>query len=246
MDKLKALWNVILLAAKPLSKSADIWDLWGIIQTILTSGIWSGSSAIAFLRLHTNELGFGLLIGIPTLLIIIAAVKIQMKINSYESTTIELTYDDTCNMTLSHDNGDGSLILYQYCMVLIKSSGKVPINNVDVILKEIKPDNYGFGRISFRPRNPIDQQGRCTVYPNGIATCYFEIASWDSLSRETRFHFREQYAKTRTYPNLQNTKHDLTLLVTGERDNVAQKNEKHFVLEVDNGGIQIYPIPTSS
>ena len=83
------LLKVILLALKPFSKTADIWDYKDIINLLINAGGWGGGTWMS------NNFGwFNLyhLLIFPAILFFVAAVKMQFKLDSYEKKLPKFEY----------------------------------------------------------------------------------------------------------------------------------------------------------
>jgi hypothetical protein len=92
MATCKAIGKALLLALKPLSKTADIWDIKDIINFLILAAYGGGAKLtqpIFSLEWHIVYLAF-----IPALLLLIAAIKLQKSNDDFQSNMPDITFLD--------------------------------------------------------------------------------------------------------------------------------------------------------
>ena len=231
-----AFFKFLFYSFKPLSRTADVWDIKDIIQaTVLVLG-WGGGGSWT-MTINTG-IATGILAGIPALLFLVTGIKLQMKLMP----KIKLVYEDkepykTVNEPYTHDTGKSipSRVRYRVGLQLLGTKAaelKVTLVKSEPRIPRIPAD--------LRPPPPnMSQSPTFTVYPKDEITDFVQVVSYPWQNEETG---EKEIQVDFQYNSVQiaRGKYIFTLLVQGKD---VPLYKRKFVAEVDNNDkLQFYPV----
>ena len=230
LSTIKFLW----LAVRPISKLETAWDWWQIVNIIPPVAYIIGPRIIEW----SNNMQLAWFAGIPALLLLIAGIKLQMKLMP----KIKLVYEDkepykTVNEPYTHNTGKSipSRVRYKVGLQLLGTKAtelKVTLVKSEPRIPRIPAD--------LRPPPPnMSQSPTFTVYPKDEITDFVQVVSYPWQNEETG---EKEIQVDFQYNSVQiaRGKYIFTLLVQG-KDVPSYKRE--FVAEVDNNDkLQFYPV----
>lgn len=181
---------------------------------------------------------------IPSVFLLIAGLKLQFRVNSYEKQSIELIYDEeACQREEWGYTPQDDPVFQATYMVGTRPTGKITLNDVEVYLTKIEPISTDSDFIQFTPAllNPLDSKGQTpskfSVNPGKTATSFVEVFSWDSMNpNEIGIHFYANYHDgARKIPSsFPRGNYKLTLRAMGRN---IPAYEKVFEIQMDTNDI---------
>ena len=180
-------------------------------------------------------------VGVPILLFLIAGIKLQMKVDRYETSKLDLIFDQskypTCKLQLDDDSG-GIKCRRTIFRLGIISKGKFTIDGVSIKLTDIKPEILTCGPITLQPVRFAqgDFELSFAVNPGEIPTKYIELLYHDSDDGIVTIEHDNDYnhpIRVSLPSQSKNGEYILTLLAQGQD---TTECEKRFKLRLDTTG----------
>ena len=228
MKVLHAAVLVISLAIKPLGKSKDVWGWAEFLQPLVVLAGWGAAAGVGIWQVPWS--GFVILGVVPSLLLLAAAIRLQLQLDSYEAPQLEFVFDParypSCRM--AHPNGR-----VQY-RVGVRPIASRSVEEVRVEVTDVQPPPESWYHALPLVLHPKDAAGSVTFTANPYVENYVDVI--DGLRGESRsilvyyagvFDFQQGLLRLETY--LPPDTHRLRLRATG-RD--VRPCEEDFVVSI--------------
>jgi len=220
----------IIYALRPLSKTADIWNIKDIVQTVIIILGWGGGGWIMTIN---TALAVGILVGIPALLFLIAGIKLQFKVNKYNMRKVELVFDPdlypSCRCSCIRQEG----VVTTIYRVGLRAKGNRTVY-ARVELARFTPQNANFLPQPLTPMDiPIKGEGWVEVNPSGTPNQFINVVEWALERGEIAICYHRDQENQRLWPNMIPVREYMFTLLVQVRDD--SYFEEDFLVNVENG-----------
>lgn len=169
-------------------------------------------------------------IGLPILLLCIAGIKLQRRLDKYETPVLEIVFDDRYCFQMYQ----AEIVLF---LVGIRNNSGVDILEAELVLKEIIPKPLNSIPMPLNPKDAPRNSPSCFSVPRSAEPIKFvEVFEWDKSTNLFHIHYYANYlaaeavekvmemngreavlSTRRSYPYiLSPNSYELTLLLTGK------------------------------
>jgi hypothetical protein len=212
MPLLKFLW----FAIRPISKATDVLEWWHLLNIILLYYFAPLTPLLSLGDIKIDNIIW--FVGIPALLFLIAGIKLQYRVNNYEKLALRFVVNDDNNRRTPEMMNNRITDIRKLYFIGVETIGQKTINDVEISLKEIRPDFLlNGGAVPLNPKDASQNTSSKFSLNPGIVT-FVELFDWMKSENDMGLHFYPNYHNPiRTIPStLQMMPYKLTIIATGK------------------------------